>query len=155
MNEPHQALEPKINAMFQKIWTDLGSALAEMPRWEKGLHIFWLLGPFILLIERSPADIWLSILAIAFVVRSIVKRDGSWLNVFWVRASFLFLGVCMVSSALSVMPSYAFAEGLAWFRFPLFAMATAFWLSTDKRLLYVMLISTALGMMLMTGILIA
>ena len=53
------------------------------------------------------------------------------------------------------MPSYAFSEGLAWFRFPLFAMATAFWLGTDKRLLYAMLVSTALGMLLMTGILTA
>ena len=57
--------------------------------------------------------------------------------------------------SMSAMPSYAFSEGLAWFRFPLFAMATAFWLGTDKRLLYAMLVSTALGMILMTGILTA
>jgi O-antigen ligase len=155
VSETRQAIEPSIKAMFQTIWTGLGDALAEMPRWEKGFHIFWLLGPFILLIERSPADIWLSFLAIAFVVRSIFKRDGAWLRAFWVRACFLFLAVCMLSSAMSVMPSYAFSEGLAWFRFPLFAMATAFWLGTDKRLLYAMLVSTALGMLLMTGILTA
>ena len=155
MSETRQAPEPTIKAMFKDIWTGLGNALAAMPRWEKGFHIFWLLGPFILLIERSPADIWLSILALAFVVRSIMKRDGGWLKAFWVRTSFLFLAVCMVSSALSVMPAYAFSEGLAWFRFPLFAMATAFWLGTDRRLLYAMLVSTALGMMLMTGILTA
>ena len=155
VNEYGQAPEPTIKAMFKDIWTGLCNALAAMPRWEKGFHIFWLLGPFILLIERSPADIWLSILALAFVVRSIMKRDGGWLKAFWVRTSFLFLAVCMVSSALSVMPAYAFSEGLAWFRFPLFAMATVFWLGTDRRLLYAMLVSTALGMMLMTGILTA
>jgi O-antigen ligase len=155
VSEPRQAIEPTIKAMFQTIWTGLGDALAAMPRWEKGFHICWLLGPFILLIERSPADIWLSVLAIAFVTRSIFKRDGAWLRVFWVRACFLFLAVCMVSAALSAIPSYAFSEGLAWFRFPLFAMATAFWLGTDKRLLYAMLVSTALGMSLMTGILTA
>jgi O-antigen ligase len=155
VNESSQALEPTIKEMFKDILFGLGNALEAMPRWEKGFHIFWLLGPFILLIERSPADIWLSILALAFVVRSIMKRDGGWLKVFWVRASFLFLAVCMVSSALSVMPAYAFSEGLAWFRFPLFAMATAFWLGNDRRLLYAMLVSTALGMMLMTGILTA
>ena len=155
MSETRQAIEPTVKAMFQTIWTGLGDALAAMPRWEKGFHIFWLLGPFILLIERSPADIWLSFLAIAFVIRSIFKRDGAWLRVFWVRACFLFLAVCMVSSALSAIPSYAFSEGLAWFRFPLFAMATVFWLGTDKRLLYAMLISTALGLFLMTGILTA
>ena len=155
VNESSQTLEPKIKTMFKNIWTDLGKALVAMPRWEKSFHIFWLLGPFILLIERSPADIWLSILGLAFAVRSIMKRDGVWLEVFWVRASFLFLAACMLSSAFSVMPSYAFSEGLAWFRFPLFAMATVFWLGNNKRLLYAMLLSTALGMMLMTGILTA
>ena len=117
MSEVRQALEPTIKAMFKDIWTGWCNALAAMPRWEKGFHIFWLLGPFILLIERSPADIWLSILALAFVVRSIFKRDGGWLKAFWVRACFLFLAVCMVSSALSVMPSYAFSEGLRGFAF--------------------------------------
>ena len=53
-----QAIEPSIKAMFQTIWTGLGDALAAMPRWEKGFHIFWLLGPLILLIEHTPADIW-------------------------------------------------------------------------------------------------
>jgi hypothetical protein len=154
-SEANQALEPTIRAMFKDIWTSLGNALAAMPRWEKGFHIFWLLGPFILLIERSPADIWLSILALTFVARSIMKRDGGWLKAFWVRASFLFFAVCMFSSALSVLPAYAFSEGFVWFRFPLFAMATVFWLGTDKRLLYAMLVSTALGMILMTGILTA
>jgi len=155
VSEPSQAPEPTIKAIVKDMSTDLVNALMEMPRWERGFHIFWLLGPFILLIERSPADIWLSVLALTFLIRSIFKRDGGWLKVFWVRASFLFLAVCMVSSALSAMPSYAFYEGLAWFRFPLFAMATAFWLGTDKRLLYAMLMSTALGMMFMTGILTA
>ncbi|MDC0992845.1 O-antigen ligase family protein [Alphaproteobacteria bacterium] len=155
MNDSTQAREPTIKAWLQNIWTDLCNALAVMPKWEKGVHIFWLLGPFILLIERSPADIWLSILAIAFMVRSIFKRDGTWFRVFWVKACFLFLAVCILSSAMSVMPSYAFSESIAWFRFPLFAMATAFWLGTDKRLLYAMLVSTALGMLLMTGIMIA
>lgn len=147
--------EPSIKAMTHGLWVGLVDALSLMPSWERGVHIFWLLGPFILLIERSPADVWLSVLVIAFVARSIYKRDGEWLRVFWVQACFLFLAVCMLSSAMSAMPSYAFSEGLAWFRFPLFAIATAFWFGTDKRLLYVMLVSTALGMFLMTGILTA
>ena len=155
MNETRQAIEPTIKAMCQTIWTELCDALAALPRCEKGFHIFWLLGPFILLIERSPADVWLSVLAIAFVFRSIFKHDWAWLRVFWVKACFLFLAVCMLSSAMSAIPSYAFSEGLAWFRFPLFAMATTFWLCTDRRMLYAMLISTALGMFLMTGILAA
>ena len=57
MGQARQAIEPTIKAMFQTIFTGLGDALAALPRWEKGFHIFWLLGPFILLLERSPADI--------------------------------------------------------------------------------------------------
>jgi hypothetical protein len=113
VNETRKEIEPTIKAMCQTIWTELGVALTAMPRWETGFHIFWLLGPFILLIERSPADIWLSVLAISFVMRSIFKRDGAWLRVFWVRACFLFLAVCMLSSAMSAIPSYAFSDGLA------------------------------------------
>ena len=71
------------------------TALAGLPKWEKPFHIFWLLGPFILLIERSPADAWLSVLALAFAVRSPCQRDGAWLSHGWVRAAFVFgLSVC-------------------------------------------------------------
>jgi len=85
----------------------------------------------------------------------VFKRDVNWLRVFWVRACFLFLSVCVLSSVVSTMPSYALSETLIWFRFPLFAMATVFWLGTDKRLVYAMLVSTALGMFVMIGILTA
>ena len=106
-----------------------------------------------LLIERSPADAWLSILALAFAVRSLFQRDGAWLSHLWVRAAFIFWFVCLLSASLSIAPTYALGEAMSWFRFPLFAMATAFWLGRDKRLLYVMILSTGIGMMLMTGIL--
>jgi hypothetical protein len=85
VSQSRQAIELTIKAMFQTICTGLGDALAALPRWEKSFHIFWLLGPFILLIERNPSDIWLSFLAFAFVVCPIFKRDGAWLRVFWVR----------------------------------------------------------------------
>ena len=135
------------------IWRDAKDALAPMGRAEKGFHIFWLLGPFILLIERSPADLWLTVLALAFAVRSIAKRQGAWLRAFWVRAAFAFWAVTIISALASAAPSYATGEALVWFRFPLFAMATMFWLGTDKRLLYAMMASTALGLLVMCGIL--
>ena len=69
---------------ISKLVNDSRAALAEAPRWQRGFQIFWLLGPFILLIERSPADAWLTILALAFVVRAIIKRDGDFLRAFWV-----------------------------------------------------------------------
>ena len=130
--------------------------MREQPSWlaemgKASSHIL-ALGPFFLLIERSPADVWLSILALVFLLRSLFQRDGTWLSHGWVPA-FIFWIVCLLSALLSSTPNYSLGEAISWFRFPLFAMATAFWLGRDKRLLYAMLLSTGIGMMLMTGIL--
>ena len=138
-----------------KIVSDAKAALAELPKASRWFHVFWLLGPLILLIERSPADAWLTICALSFAVRAILKKDGSWLKVFWVRAVFAFWGVCLLSAALSDLPAYSLGEAFIWIRFPLFAMASCFWLATDKRLLYAMMGMTMLGMIIMTGILTA
>ena len=60
---------------------------------------------------------------------------------------------CLASAAMSPLPSYSLGEAFAWFRFPLFAMAVSFWLASDRRVLHAMLITTAIGMMIMCGIL--
>ena len=143
----------KIIPGFKAIIKDAKDALAALPRWERGFHIFWLLGPFILLIERTPADIWLTILALTFAVRSVIKRDGGWLRLFWVKAAFMFWFWCLISGAVSYDPAYSIGEAFIWVRFPLFAMATAFWLAQDKRFLYAMLLSVALGTLVMCCIL--
>ena len=138
-----------------KHWNGLCEALAELSPWNRAAHIFWLLGPFILLIERTPADVWLSLIAITFAVRSIAKGEGWWLRKAWVRCAFLFWAVCFVAAVVSPLPAYSFGETFVWFRFPLFAMAVAFWLGRDKRLVYAMLISIGGGMVIMSGILLA
>ena len=51
-------------------------ALLERPALERGLHILWLLGPFILLIESAPADIWLTVLSLAFVACVNSRRES-------------------------------------------------------------------------------
>ena len=48
--------ELTLTGHLSKFWADAVAALAEMPRASRWFHVFWLLGPFILLIERSPAD---------------------------------------------------------------------------------------------------
>ena len=138
-----------------KVVSDAKAALSELPKASRWFYVFWLLGPLILLIERSPADAWLTICALSFAVRAILKKDGRWLKVFWVRAVFAFWGVCLLSAALSDLPGYSLGEAFIWIRFPLFAMASCFWLATDKRLLYAMMGMTMLGMIIMTGILTA
>ena len=144
-----------LSSIARHFWQETRLAIASLPAWERVCHIFWLLGPFILLIERSPADAWLSLLVIVFIVKSILQRDGYWLSIFWVRAAFAFWGICLISAVISSDPVYSLGEAFVWFRFPLFAMATSFWLAKDKRLLYAMLISTAIGLVVMCGILTA
>ena len=144
-----------LRAHWSDMLSDAKAALSDLPRWERPVHLFWLAGPFILLLERSPADFWLSLLALIFAARALIQREGWWLRTFWVKASFMFWAVCLLAAATSVMPAYSIGETVAWFRFPLFAMATAFWLGRDSRLLYLMILSTGFGMVVMCGILTA
>lgn len=139
--------------MLHTYWYNGKAALIELPHTEKFFHIFWLLGPFFLLIERTPGDLWLSLIAVSFIVSSILKKNYGWIKVFWVQAVFAFWFVCLVSAALSNDAVYSIGEAIVWMRFPLFAMAVAFWLGRDVRLLYLMLISIAASVVLMCFIL--
>jgi len=130
-------------------------AFFELSQNDRFIHAFWLLGPFFLLIERTPGDVYISIVALTFLIRSLKNRDCAWLEFFWVKSVFIFWGICLLSAVMSPSPSYAFGEALIWIRFPLFAMATAFWLGADMRLLLLMFLSTASAILLMCGILTA
>ena len=57
---------PAIITLIQ-VFVDMKAALMEKALPVRCLFIFWLLGPFILLVERTPGDIWVSFLSIALV----------------------------------------------------------------------------------------
>ena len=46
--------------MISDLVRDARSAFAEQAGFDRFMTGFWLLGPFFMLIERSPADLWLS-----------------------------------------------------------------------------------------------
>lgn len=115
--------------------------------------IFWWLGPFLLLVERTPADFWVTIISLGFVVRTVMLGQFFWINYWWIKLVFLFWGICLLSALLSSDPFYSVGEAVAWIRFPLFAMASAFWLGHDRRLLNIMLLTTTFGLLLMCVIL--
>lgn len=117
--------------------------------------VFYLLGPFFMLIERSPADAWLTLCGLAFLIRCVVRRDWAWTKTSWVRVALLFWAWCLISASLSAVPSYSIGEAAVWVRFPLFAFASVFWLARDPRILMAMLISMGAGMLIMSGILVA
>ena len=145
-----QPIRKSLSEHVREHWNGLCDALSVLPKWERPVHVFWLLGPFILLLERTPADIWLSLIALIFAVPS--GSAGGGLRSFWVRAAFLFWSVCLVAAAASPLPAYSLGETFVWFRFPLFAMAVAFWLGRDKRFVYAMLASICAGMMVMCAV---
>ena len=135
--------------------TDLKESLSQSNNWDRVAIIFWLLGPFLLLIERSPADLWLSLLALAFLVRSIFTRNFQWMGIFWVQATLFFWLVSLLAAALSTMPGYSLGETVAWIRFPLFAAACAFWLSGNPKLSNLFLLSSGTALLMICIILTA
>ena len=122
---------------------------------QKITYGFYLLGPIFMLIERSPGDAWLSLCGLIFIGHCITSRNWSWLKTGWVKCTFLFWAVCIVSALLSELPIYSLGEAIAWFRFPLFAFASCFYFCKSRKIFYAMAISIFIGMLLMTGILIA
>lgn len=140
---------------FKQLFTNTIIAFRPLSMPSKLVHCFWLLGPFILLVERTPADFWLTTLSLIFIIRSFFLNDYYWLNEGWVRLSLVFLAVCVVSSIFSDDAIYSLGETIAWFRFPLFAMAVVFWLGKDKAFLHGMLLSSGLAMVTMSFILFA
>ena len=123
-------------------------AFLSLSKFDRALTLFWLAGPFIMLIERTPADVWLSIISITFLSRSIWCKEFYWLKE-PISQSFIILAlVFFVSAALSPMPLTSMAETLAWCRFPLFAAAILFWLGNShvilKAYIYALLAATFL-----------
>ena len=134
---------------------DVKDAIGGQGRLRGAMTVFYLLGPFFMLIERSPADAWLTLCGLAFLLRCVVRRDWSWTRFFWVRAVLVFWGWCLISASLSALPGYSLGEAGVWIRFPLFTFASAFWLARDPRILMAMAISIGAGMLIMSGILFA
>ena len=68
------------NGTFQTYRNSLKNGLNEIKisnTFDKFFILFWIIGPFIYLIERSPADIWLSIISLTFIYRSFKNKETS------------------------------------------------------------------------------
>jgi len=138
---------------LKEIYSNATQCLAEMNAFERAIHLFWLSGPFILLVERTPADIWLTSLGLIFVVKCLQTKNFVWLKTPWVVFSLLFWTSIILSTIFLKHKTLALIEALIWIRFPLFAFATVFWLAKDRRLLLAMLLCTGIGLLTMCGIL--
>ena len=66
---------PELN--FSKSWENGWNKIKNLNNFDKYMTIFWFLGPFIYLIERDPADLWLTLICIIFLIRCIKKKIGN------------------------------------------------------------------------------
>ena len=144
---------PELN--FSESW-DIGwNKIKKMSGFDKTMTIFWLLGPFIYLIERDPADLWLTIICLIFVIRCIRNNDWSWISQVWVKSAIFLLLFGLFSALTGPDPAFTFQQGFVWIRFPLYAAAAQIWLAKDRDVRIIMLLSILIGMILMSCILIA
>ena len=140
---------------FAQGWQKGLVKVKKLNKFEKFMTYFWLLGPFIYLIERDPADLWLSIISVIFIFRCFKRNDWFWLKQTWVRFAFLFWICSILSSLLSNFPLYSLSQSIVWIRFPLYALAAQTWLARDRDIRIMMLVSILIGMITMCLILIA
>ncbi len=145
--------EAGIRSLLGQQLVELKETIDGQGRLRGAVSVFYLLGPFFMLIERSPPDVWLTFCGLAFLARCVARRDWSWTKFFWVRAVLVFWAWCLISALLSVLPGHSLSEAIVWIRFPLFAFASAFWLACDPRILRAMLFSMGVGMLIMSSIL--
>ena len=144
---------PELN--FYNSWNSGLNKIKNMSGFDKTITIFWLLGPFIYLIERDPADLWLSSISLIFLIRCIKNKDWNWATQFWFRSALVLWIFGLLSAFTGPEPLFSFQQGFVWIRFPLYAAAAQVWLAKDRDVRIVMLISMLIGMLIMSAILIA
>jgi O-antigen ligase len=140
---------------YSSSWENGLIKIKAMSVFEKIMTIFWLLGPLIYLIERDPADLWLTLISIIFLLRCIKTKDWNWTSQIWFKSALVLWFFGLFSAITSTEPFFTFQQGFVWIRFPLYVAAAQVWLAKDRDIRILMLLSMLIGMLIMCGILIA
>lgn len=135
--------------MLKTLGRDIATALSAEKGIDKVAVGLLFLGPLALFIERAPADIWMSLVGIVLLVHTVVRRDVSWLNPWWVRLALLLWVYWLVRAGLSDTPARLLRDAGPWVRFPLFGAAAMLWLGRSPAALrsFVGLMAIALAAM--------
>ena len=144
---------PELN--FYSSWNEGWKKIKKLNNFDKYMTIFWFLGPFIYLIERDPADLWLTLICVIFLVRCIKKKDWYWTSQIWFKSALALWLLGLFSAITGDDPLFTFQQGFVWIRFPLYVAAAQVWLAQDRDIRIIMLVSMLIGMLLMCAILIA
>ena len=100
---------PELN--FSKSWEDGLNKIKILNSFEKTMTIFWLLGPFIYLIERDPADLWLTLISVIFLLRCIKQKDWDWTSQIWFKSALALWFIGLFSAITSPDPFFSFQQG--------------------------------------------
>lgn len=144
-----EILRPRFRRFYQSFRNDDNGLLDRL------LIGLWLAGPFIYLIERTPADIWLSLFGLIFLGRSVVSKDWGWLKINWMKWAGCFIAVLVISACFSQRPLAFLGEALAWCRFPLYAAAAQYWLARRAYVVEMLFFLTFCGALILTACLAA
>ncbi len=136
-------------------WSNGCKKLRNLSFFEKYMTIFWFLGPLIYLIERDPADLWLTLIGLIFLGRCVKKKDWEWTSQIWFKSALALWIFGLFSAITGPDPFFSLQQGFVWIRFPLYAAAAQVWLAKDRDIRVVMLLSMLIGMLIMCVILIA
>jgi hypothetical protein len=117
---------------FYKSWNSGWNKIKNMSGFDKTITIFWLLGPFIYLIERDPADLWLTLIRLNFFNKMYQKKDWGWASQLWFKSALALWMFGLFSAVTGPEPLFSFQQGFVWIRFPLYAAAAQVWLAKDR-----------------------
>ena len=140
---------------FHSSWINGWNKIQNLNSLDKYMTIFWFLGPFIYLIERDPADLWLTLIGLIFIIRCIIKKDWGWSSQLWFKFALALWLFGLISAVLGPNPLFSFQQGFIWIRFPLYAVAAQVWIAKDRDIRIIMLFSIFIGMLIMSAILIS
>ena len=127
--------------------------ILELSFFNKFFIFFWLLGPFIYLIERDPADLWLTLLSAAFLARCYFNKDWNWAKQWWFKIAIYFWLYCLLNAFFSPYLPNSLIESIIWIRFPLYVAAAQAWLGKKYEIRILMFVSIFFSMILMCLIL--
>jgi O-antigen ligase len=87
----------------------------------------WLitLVPIALVTLSGVADVFCSVVAILFVVRSAIRRDGASFNRHWFIALLVLWIYLCIRSVFAIHPVASLSEAFVWLRYPVFAIAAS------------------------------
>ena len=103
--------------------------------------------PFLMMASKSLTDFFITLIAISFLIKSTIEFSWSWLKINWIKWSLLFFISSIISASLSSIVEISLGNGLSWIRFPIFAVATSYWLIKEKQILYIVLFTNFLSLL--------